>query len=193
MTDKTAKNVSSEDECLILVDSHDNETGISSKAACHDGDGILHRAFSVFLFNREGELLLQQRAMGKRLWPMFWSNSCCSHPRRGESMDVAVPRRLQDELHAQATLDYIYKFSYQANFSDVGSEHELCHVFLGMLDGEATRNETEIEALRFVSADQLEEEFRSSPESFTPWIKLEWQRLNDDFSDRLARFTGAQL
>ena len=105
-------------------------------------------------------------------------------------MEVAVPRRLQEELHAQATLDYIYKFSYQANFRDVGSEHELCHVFLGMLDGEATRNETEIEALRFVSADQLEEEFRNSPESFTPWFAMEWQRLNDGFAETLSRFTG---
>ena len=191
MTDTSAKIVSSEDECLILVDENDNETGLLNKAACHDGDGALHRAFSVFLFNKDGELLLQQRASGKRLWPMFWSNSCCSHPRQGESIEVATERRLQDELHTNASLEYVYKFSYQAKYEELGSEHELCHVFLGLLEGIATRNETEIEALRFVSANQLDEEFRTKPEIFTPWFLLEWQRLSSEFADTLARYTGS--
>lgn len=191
MTDTNAKIVSSEDECLILVDLDDNETGVLSKAECHDGDGMLHRAFSVFLFNQGGEMLLQQRASSKRLWPMFWSNSCCSHPRQGESLEFSVARRLKDELHASATLEFIYKFSYQENFNDLGSEHELCHVFLGLLDGNARRNETEIEAIRFVSAEQLEKEFAETPELFTPWFKLEWRRLSGEFSETLARFTGA--
>jgi isopentenyl-diphosphate delta-isomerase len=186
----SAKIVSSEAESLILVDLNDNETGVLSKAECHDGEGVLHRAFSVFLFNREGELLLQQRAAGKRLWPMFWSNTCCSHPRQGESIAVAAVRRLQDELHASAALEFVYRFSYQAKFKDLGSEHEMCHVFLGRLDGEATANETEIEALRFVNADQLEEEFQLTPELFTPWFTMEWQRLNDEFSEVLARYTS---
>ena len=82
--------VSSESEELILVDSDDNEIGYASKAEAHDGGGIRHRAFSLFLFNDEGELLLQQRAPSKRLWGGFWSNSCCSHPRRGESLAVAT-------------------------------------------------------------------------------------------------------
>ena len=190
MTETSARIVSSEDESLILVDLDDNETGILSKAACHDGDGTLHRAFSVFLFNRDGELLLQQRASGKRLWPMFWSNSCCSHPRQGESIEVAAARRLQDELHAKAALEFVYKFPYRAQFGKLGSEHELCHVLLGFLENEPAANETEIEALRFVSADQLEEEFESGPEQFTPWFKLEWQRLNNEFPDVLARYTN---
>jgi len=189
VTETSAKIVSSEDECLILVDRDDNETGILSKAACHDGDGTLHRAFSVFLFNRDGELLLQRRASGKRLWPMFWSNSCCSHPRQGESIKVAAERRLQDELHAIAALEFIYKFSYQAKFRELGAEHELCHVLLGFLENEPTANETEIEALRFVSAKKLDKEFQTNPESFTPWFKMEWQRLNEEFPERLARYT----
>jgi isopentenyl-diphosphate delta-isomerase len=189
--ESTARIVSSEDECLILVDPDDNETGVLSKAECHDGEGILHRAFSVFLFNDEGKLLLQQRASGKRLWPMFWSNTCCSHPRKGETIEVAAERRLQDELHAHAALEFVYKFSYQAKFEKSGSENELCHVFLGFLENEAAANETEIEALRFISADQLDDEFRTIPESFTPWFKMEWQRLNDEFPDVLARYTAA--
>jgi isopentenyl-diphosphate delta-isomerase len=190
VTDKTAKIVSSEDERLILVDSDDNQTGELSKAECHDGAGRLHRAFSLFLFNEDGELLLQQRAPGKRLWPGFWSNSCCSHPRHGETMEIAVARRLQDELHVQATLEYVYKFSYQAKFEDFGSERELCHVYLGTLDSEARRNETEIEAIRYVSTNELDEAFRTTPEQFTPWFKMEWARLNEDFADTLARYTN---
>jgi len=193
VTNKTAKIVSSENERLILVDSNDNQTGESSKAECHDGAGRLHRAFSLFLFNEAGELLLQQRAPGKRLWPGFWSNSCCSHPRQGETMEIAVVRRLQDELHVQATLEYVYKFSYQAEYEDLGSEHELCHVYLGTLDSEVRRNETEIEAIRYVSANELNEMFRETPKQFTPWFRMEWMRLNEDFADTLARYTGKKL
>jgi len=186
----SAKIVSSEDELLILVDEHDNSSGSMSKAACHDGDGVLHRAFSVFLFNRQGEVLLQQRASGKRLWPQFWSNSCCSHPRQGESLEIAASRRLSDELHASAELEFIYRFTYQAAFGELGSENEMCHVFLGFLDEEPRANETEIEALRYVSAGQLDREFEAKPENFTPWFKLEWERLNSEFSETLARYTN---
>ena len=106
-------------------------------------------------------------------------------------MEFAAERRLRDELHARAKLEYVYKFSYQARFGNLGSENELCHVFLGRLDGEVTRNETEIDALRFVSAQQLEEEFLQNPEQFTPWFRMEWKRLNEDFAETLARYTSA--
>ena len=106
--------VSSDEERLILVDSDDHETGTSTKSECHDGAGVLHRAFSVFVFNRRGELLIHQRHPSKRLWPNFWSNSCCSHPRAGENVDVAVHRRLEQELGLSADLHYVYKFEYVA-------------------------------------------------------------------------------
>jgi isopentenyl-diphosphate delta-isomerase len=182
-------NVSSEDELLILVDADDNDAGFLSKAACHDGGGILHRAFSVFLFNAAGELLLQQRGAEKRLWPGYWSNSCCSHPRKGESLEFATARRLQDELNVGADLEFVYKFTYQASFGEAGSEHELCSVYLGRLHDTARANATEIEALRFISADELQKEFAESPEQFTPWFKLEWQRLQDDYAGLLASYT----
>jgi len=180
MNSTRAATVSSEQEELILVDDNDVEIGSQSKARCHDGDGILHRAFSVFLFNAEGELLLQQRADEKRLWPRYWSNSCCSHPRRGEDVAEAAFRRLDDELNVKATLEFVYKFQYQANYQDLGAEHELCHVFLGRLLNDAAANPTEISALRFVNAADLDQEFIEQPERFTPWMKLEWQRLNSD-------------
>ena len=184
------KIVSSEAESLILVDSDDNEIGLMSKADCHDGAGVLHRAFSIFLFNQNGELLLQQRASGKRLWPAYWANSCCSHPREGETIEYAAERRLQDELNTRADLESVYKFEYQATFGELGSEHELCHVFLGVLDQTPIANETEIAALRFVSAGELSEELAGRPEEFTPWLKLEWQQLNSEFAEILGKYTN---
>ncbi|MGI9199933.1 MAG: isopentenyl-diphosphate Delta-isomerase [Woeseiaceae bacterium] len=180
--------VSSEAEELILVNENDDETGFLSKAECHDGAGQRHRAFSVFLFNDAGELLLQQRSQQKRLWPGFWSNTCCSHPRKGESMTVATQRRLYDELHIESTLEFVYKFTYEAEFGEAGSENELCHVYLGQINGDVIPNDHEIESIRYLSASSLIEEFDSQPQSFTPWFKMEWQTLSDEYRDVLSRY-----
>ena len=179
--------VSFDSEPLILVDSNDQETGTLDKAACHDGDGLLHRAFSLFIFNDDGELLVQQRAPGKRLWPGFWSNSCCSHPRAGEAMDLAITRRLEQELGMVATLNFAYKFEYQASFGDSGSEHELCSVYLGSSESTPRRNKTEIEAYRWITRAALDSWLTETPEQFTPWFKLEWQTLQADHSEMLNR------
>ena len=177
--------VSSESEALILVDSSDAEVGFLDKAAAHDGDGVLHRAFSLFIFNPEGKLLLQQRAPGKRLWPEFWSNSCCSHPRRGEEMNEAVHRRLEQELGMKASLEYAYKFEYKAPFGDLGTEHELCWVYTGHTDAEPVINTTEIMDWRWIEPSELTDAIAREPESFTPWLKMEWERLNAEFAERL--------
>lgn len=183
-------NVSSEEELLILVNAQDESTGFLSKAECHDGAGVLHRAFSLFLFNKNGELLLQQRSAEKRLWPLFWSNSCCSHPRKGESLELAAQRRLSEELNAAAELEFVYKFSYQAEFGSVGSENEMCSVFFGRLDSNVIANDSEIAATRFISAQDLSAELAKNPQSFTPWLRMEWQHLNEVFADSIARFTA---
>ena len=182
------KIVSSESEQLILVDESDNELGYLSKQKCHDGEGILHRAFSLFVFNADGELLLQKRSAEKRLWPLFWSNSCCSHPRKGESMQVATRRRLQEELGFKADLEYIYKFSYRAQFGDHGSENELCSVYLGNTDEDHSANASEIEEVRYVSRDALYSELQAMPDEFTPWFKMEWERLGGEFAEHLAAY-----
>jgi isopentenyl-diphosphate Delta-isomerase len=178
--------VSSEAEELILVDEQDNELGFLSKAECHDGGGVLHRAFSLFLFNDAGELLLQRRGASKRLWPGYWSNSCCSHPRRGESIEVATRRRLSDELNVEASLEFVYKFAYQAGYFEEGAEKELCHVFLGRIPGPVRPNRQEIDEIRFVSARGLDDEMNASPEGFTPWFLMEWRELRKERGDRLA-------
>jgi isopentenyl-diphosphate delta-isomerase len=188
-SDDTDKIVSSESEELILVDDSDIELGFLSKQQCHDGDGILHRAFSLFVFNSNGELLLQKRSADKRLWPLFWSNSCCSHPRKGESMEVATRRRLDEELGIHADLEFVFKFSYRAKFDDLGSENELCSVFLGKTDQAYSANANEIAEARFVSVDALQSELLASPEAFTPWFKMEWESLRSTYSARLAAYT----
>lgn len=180
--------VSSEAEELILVDENDVETGFLSKAECHDGDGQLHRAFSVFLFNDAGELLIQQRSQQKRLWPGYWSNTCCSHPRKGESMPIATQRRLYDELHIESTLEYVYKFAYQADFGEAGAENELCHVYLGKVSGEVVPNDHEIDAIRFLDAKSLLGELESRPNHYTPWFKMEWQALADEHHEILSQY-----
>ena len=180
--------VSSECEELILVDRQDNEVGYRSKAACHDGAGMLHRAFSLFLFNGSGELLLQRRGADKRLWPGYWSNSCCSHPRRGESLEVATQRRLNDELNVSSTLEYVYHFCYRAEFGIAGSENELCHVFLGNVEGEVRPNESEIDGVRFISASDLDRELSEQPGQFTPWFRQEWSTLRREYAAALRRY-----
>ena len=185
----TAEVVSSEDEPLILVDETDREIGHLSKGECHDGDGVLHRAFSLFIFNSVGELLLQQRSAHKRLWPLYWSNSCCSHPRRGETMVGATRRRLQQELGMTAELEHLFTFQYQAKYLDLGSENELCWVFAGRCDKPPQPNSTEIAGVRWVTAEALSREFRDQPEVFTPWFALEWPRVESVFRSGKRRVT----
>jgi len=183
--------VSNASEQLILVDDYDREIGYQGKADCHTGKGVLHRAFSIFVFNGDNELLLQQRSPTKMLWPGYWSNTCCSHPRRGENMADAVTRRLKQELGFTCPLEYLYKFKYQAQFGAVGAEHELCSVYFGRYDGPVDDvNVTEIAAWRFVGVAALETELKRAPETFTPWFKMEWVHIKANYLDGMLAGTG---
>ncbi len=172
--------VSFHDEPLILVDEQDNVRGHLDKAACHVGDGILHRAFSIFLFDGEGRLLLQQRSADKPLWGGYWSNTVCSHPRKGESYEAATKRRLADELGIEADLVYLFRFQYQARFRDVGSENELCSVFIGRFNGTVLPNSTEIAAVRWIQPDELDRWMETAPDELTPWFRMEWDRIRNN-------------
>jgi isopentenyl-diphosphate delta-isomerase len=173
--------VSSGTEPLILVDSDDNELGYMTKRDCHEGKGTLHRAFSVFIFNSKSELLIHQRAQSKALWPNFWSNSCCSHPRKGESIEQASSRRLREELGIFSSLKFLYKFEYNARYNDMIGEHELCHVLAGQTDQELTINATEIQDYRWVLPRVLQEEMVKDSGLFTPWFLLEFERVIKDY------------
>lgn len=178
--------VSSEREPLILVDHEDREVGQLDKSACHDGEGVLHRAFSLFVFDPQRRLLLQQRAPGKRLWPSYWSNSCCSHPRAGEDMTGAVARRLHQELGLTAALRYVYKFEYVAAYDELGTEHELCWVYVGCTTDQPVINTTEVAAWRWMAPADIDRELAEHSDSYTPWFKMEWSRLKQEFGDDLA-------
>jgi isopentenyl-diphosphate delta-isomerase len=185
--------VSNVSEQLILVDELDREIGAMPKGQCHEGSGILHRAFSIFIFNEHEELLLQQRSAQKPLWPEYWSNTCCSHPRVGETMDEATVRRLDQELGFDCPLHFLYKFKYQADFGSLGAEHEFCWVYFGRYSGAVDANVSEIAAWRYVSVDDLEAELAEMPERFTPWFKMEWVHIRKHFLDQLmgtASMTG---
>lgn len=177
-----------EADVLILVDAADREVGYLGKAACHDGSGVLHRAFSVLIFNDAGELLLQQRAPSKRLWPLYWSNSCCSHPRRSETLEAATKRRLQEELGMSCALQFLFKFQYQAQFDEGGAEQELCSVYIGRCNGPITSDPEEIRAWRWISPEALHSELAADgSEKFTPWFRMEWERIwRDHRADLLA-------
>jgi isopentenyl-diphosphate delta-isomerase len=185
-----AYDVSADSDALILVDEADREVGFLSKALCHDGQGVLHRAFSLLIFNDEGELLLQQRAPAKRLWPLFWSNSCCSHPRRGEAMETAITRRLYEELGLSCPLQFLFKFRYHAQFGASGAEHELCSVFIARCTEQVRINRGEILGWRWIAPHDLEVEMAASgAERFTPWFRLEWARI---WQDHRAAVLGLQ-
>jgi isopentenyl-diphosphate Delta-isomerase len=172
--------LSADRDSLILVDEADQGVGHLSKVLCHEGRGILHRAFSLLIFNASGELLLQQRSASKRLWPLYWSNSCCSHPRRAETMEAAIQRRLQEELGLRCPLHFLFKFQYQAQFDATGAENELCSVFIGRSTAPVRINQDEILAWRWVSPEALTREMAAGAGNFTPWFKIEWDRVWQD-------------
>ena len=180
-------------DLLILVDESDKASGFKSKSECHEGNGTLHRAFSVFIFNPLGQLLIQKRSSNKELWDLHWSNSCCSHPQKNQQMEVAVKRRLKEELGIECPVHYLYKFTYHAKYKDLGSEHELCHVYVGLFDGEIKANPEEIDDWKFIKPDDLEERIRNSKKDYTPWMKIEWEMLTASYKREIENRIGIKL
>jgi len=166
------------DPMLILVDDHDNVLGHAPRTQCHDGDGLLHRAFSVLLFDDRGRLLLQKRSAEKRLWPGFWSGSCCSHPVQGEPIEEAAKRRLREELGVDATILFSFKFGYRAKYMERGSEREICSVYTGNVSNGVRAAPREISDWRFAGPAELDGLISRSPDSFTPWFLMQWRRLD---------------
>jgi isopentenyl-diphosphate delta-isomerase len=165
------------DDLLILVDGDDNILGYETKEKCHQGEGLLHRAFSIFIFNKNKELLIQKRSGLKLLWPLYWSNSVCSHPRKGESDLEAAHRRLKEEIDIDVPLRFLFKFQYQASFKDVGSENELCSVYIGITEVSIRANPEEIEEWKFIDFEELNRDMEVHPDVYTPWFKIEWERI----------------
>jgi isopentenyl-diphosphate delta-isomerase len=181
--------IMADSDALILVDEADRRLGHLSKDLCHKGRGVLHRAFSLLIFNGRGELLVQQRAPTKRLWPLFWSNSCCSHPRHMESMEDATGRRLTEELGIGCDLQFLFKFQYHAQFDPTGAEHELCSVFIGQCRTPPKINPDEIYDWRWISPEALQGQMISADSSrYTPWFMLEWMQIWRDHRAQVLAF-----
>ena len=161
-------------EYVILVNENDRETGREEKLKAHR-EGLLHRAFSIFLFRKKhnrSELLLQQREKNKYHCGGLWANSCCSHPRSGETVLEAGRRRLKEELGIETSLTRVGSFLYEAAFANGLIEHEIDHVLVGYYDSdEIPFNTAEVETVRWTSLEDIEEEYRLHPERFTPWFK----------------------
>lgn len=158
-------------EYILTLDEQDREKGYMEKMEVHQ-KGILHRAFSVMIFNNKGEVLLQKRAKGKYHSPGLWTNSCCSHQREGETLTEAVSRRIRQELGIECDCKEVFNFKYRVEFDNGLIEHELDHVFIGYYNGKVFPDEDEIEEIRWISLDKLNKEMMEHPEDFTYWFKI---------------------
>lgn len=164
------------EEHVILVNEQDQETGTMEKLKAHQL-GALHRAISVFLFNDKGEVLLQQRAAEKYHSPLKWTNTCCTHPRPGEDLNVAAVRRLVEEMGIRAELTWQYSFIYKAELDGGLTEHELDHVFFGKSKAIPVPNSEEVAAWKYLSLEAVESEMTAQPDSYTEWFKIMLNRI----------------
>jgi isopentenyl-diphosphate delta-isomerase len=158
-------------EYVILVDEHDKELGLMEKIEAHE-KGILHRAFSVFILNSKQQLLLQQRALHKYHSGGLWTNTCCSHPRQGESNLDAAYRRLEEEMGMKAPLKKLLDFVYKAEFDNNMIEHELDHVFVGYSDFNPVINPEEVASYKWMNLGDLKKDMSDHPELYTAWFKI---------------------
>jgi len=163
-------------EHVILVDAEDHELGIMEKIEAHE-KAVLHRAFSVFIFNDSGELMLQQRAAHKYHSPLLWTNTCCSHQRLGESNIEAGKRRLREEMGFEVDLDEKFHFIYKAEFDNGLTEHELDHVMLGYYNGEPAINPQEVASWKWIDMEVLKKDIIDNPEEYTAWFKIIFDRF----------------
>jgi isopentenyl-diphosphate Delta-isomerase len=161
---------------VVLVDTLDRELGVMEKMDAHR-QGKLHRAFSVFIYNDKGEMLLQQRADSKYHSAGLWTNACCSHPYPGEDVMVAAGRRLLEEMGVKADLVFFFSFIYHANLENGLIEHEFDHVLLGMSNHNPIIDPDEVKAYRWMSNDDIIKELDCSPDRFTVWFRIAFPML----------------
>lgn len=164
-------------EQVILVDEQDNAIGLMEKQAAHVTPH-LHRAFSVFIFNSKGELLLQQRALSKYHSPGLWTNTCCSHPRDGETLAEATSRRLMEEMGMTCEMHEVYTFIYKAPVGQGLTEHEFDHVWIGRSDDIPQINREEVESWKYMNLNDLKNDIALHPELYTEWFKITFEEMS---------------
>jgi len=161
---------------VILVNESDQQIGIEEKLKAHQL-GLLHRAFSIFIFNKKKELLLQQRARTKYHSPLLWTNTCCSHPMPGESTAQAAHRRLHEELGFDCNLKESFTFLYKTEFDNGLIEHEFDHVFIGYYDQQIVPNKQEIESVKWISLENLKDDIQKNQEKYSYWLRQCFSKL----------------
>jgi len=159
------------EENVILVDEQDNQLCLMPKMQAHE-KAVLHRAFSVFIFNDKGELMLQQRAAHKYHSPLLWTNTCCSHQRDGESNIEAGKRRLIEEMGFKTNLKEIFSFVYKAQFDNGLTEHELDHVMIGNFNGVPKINPDEVASYKWMTLEAVKKDIELQPNIYTAWFKI---------------------
>ena len=161
---------------VILVDEHDVQTGTMEKMEVHK-KALLHRAFSIFICNEKGEMLLHKRADKKYHSAGLWTNACCSHPQPGEETVVAAATRLQEEMGFQVTLKKAFDFIYKAPFDNGLTEYEFDHVFIGTYDGEILPNADEVSDYCFKPVEEIKNSIQSHPQKYTEWFKIAFPKM----------------
>ncbi|MEX0275354.1 MAG: isopentenyl-diphosphate Delta-isomerase [Flavobacteriaceae bacterium] len=165
-----------EEEKVVLVNRNDEQLGTMPKMEAHE-KGVLHRAFSVFITNDRGEMLLQQRAADKYHSPLLWTNACCSHQRVGESNIQAGKRRLQEEMGIHTELTELFSFVYKAPFDNGLIEHEFDHVMMGRYNGEPEVNPAEVADHKWMTPEEIKADIASTPANYTAWFKIIFDRF----------------
>ena len=171
------------EEEVILVNEKDEEVGRMEKFEAHR-KALLHRAFSVFIFNRKGEMLLQKRVDSKYHSGGLWSNACCSHPNPGEEIMDAALRRLKEELGFQVPLKKIFEFTYKAEFENGLSEHEFDHVFASEYNGLISANPEEISDYCYKDIFEIKESLNSHPQKYTVWFHLAFPKIEEWLAEK---------
>lgn len=163
------------EELVILVNENDQQIGLMPKMEAHE-KGLLHRAFSVFVFNNNNELLLQQRAADKYHSPLLWTNTCCSHQRNGESNIEAGKRRLQEEMGFVCELKEVTSFMYKAPFDNGLTEHEFDHVMVGYYNEQPVINKQEVENYKWMELTAVKDDINENPQNYTAWFKIIFEK-----------------
>ena len=186
--------MNSPEDNVILVDQNDQEIGQMEKLTAHE-DGRLHRAFSVCVFNHRQELLLQQRAWGKYHSAGLWTNTCCSHPRPGESPEEAAHRRLQEEMGFDCEVQEIFHMQYRFGFSNGLTEHEYDHVFIGFSDQLPKPNKSEVAEWKYMARPDIASVLERHDNSFTEWFQLMFAQLKTELKSFVhgSRFAVGDL
>lgn len=166
------------EEQVILVDENDKQIGLMPKMEAHE-KALLHRAFSVFVFNNENELMIQQRAEHKYHSPSLWTNTCCSHQREGETNLEAGKRRLQEEMGFDTDLEEVMSFIYKAPFDNGLTEHEFDHIMIGYYNEIPNINPDEVADWKWMSLEAIKEDMKVHPEIYTAWFKIIFEKFYD--------------